>query len=214
MVCGAGPSHALHFMTYEFAKELYGANSNGHRPLPTALAGATAVVVHDGCMTPADVIKQRLQIVNSPYKGVWDCLSRTLREKGIHAFYRSYRTTLLMNIPFMSVQVAVYESTKILMGAEEKDSLSIQLTAGGIAGAMAAAVSTPLDVVKTRLQTEGVASSTVYRQTGALSVLHQIIKEEGRQSIWRGLKPRVLFHVPSAAICWGTYETMKEFFLK
>lgn len=77
MVCGAGsaigipgdfrccllrPSHALHFATYESAKELYGANYNGHRPLATALAGATAVVVHDGCMTPADVIKQRLQV--------------------------------------------------------------------------------------------------------------------------------------------------------
>ncbi len=56
------PSHALHFATYESAKELYGGNNNGHRPLPTAFAGATAVIVHDGCMTPADVIKQRLQV--------------------------------------------------------------------------------------------------------------------------------------------------------
>lgn len=115
-----------------------------------------------------------------------------------------------MNAPFMSVQVAVYESTKILMGAEENDSLSIQLTAGGVAGAMAAAITTPLDVVKTRLQTEGVTSNTIYRHTGVLSVLQQIVREEGKQVIWRGLKPRVMFHVPSAAICWGTYETMKE----
>lgn len=151
--------------------------------------------------------------MNSPYKGVWDCLTRTLKEEGYFAFYRSYRTTLMMNIPFMSVQVAVYESTKILMGAEEKDSLFIQLTAGAVAGAMAAAVSTPLDVVKTRLQTEGVTSNTIYRHNGVMSVLKQIIEDEGKQALWRGLKPRVLFHVPSAAICWGTYETMKELFL-
>lgn len=79
---------------------------------------------------------------------------------------------------------------------------------------MAAAISTPLDVVKTRLQTEGVTSNTKYRNTGVLSVLSQIIQEEGSQAIWRGLKPRILFHVPSAAICWGTYETMKELILK
>lgn len=119
-----------------------------------------------------------------------------------------------MNIPFMSVQVAVYESTKILMGAEENDTLFIQLTAGGIAGAMAAAVSTPLDVVKTRLQTEGVTSNTTYQNTGVISMLRQIIRQEGSHAIWRGLRPRVLFHVPSAAICWGTYETMKDLFLK
>ena len=116
----------------------------------------------------------------------------------------------MMNIPFMSVQVSVYESSKILLGAEEEDSLSIQLTAGGIAGAMAAAVSTPLDVVKTRLQTEGVVSNTVYQSSSVISVLRQIVQEEGKNVLWRGLKPRVLFYVPSAAICWGTYETMKH----
>eukprot|EP00210_Caulerpa_lentillifera_P009020 g8609.t1 len=214
MICGAGPSHALHFVTYETAKDFYGGNDNGHTPLATGMAGATAVLVHDGCMTPADVIKQRLQIVNSPYKGVLDCLLRVSREEGLHAFYRSYKTTLMMNVPFMSVQVSVYESCKILMGAQENDTLPIQLSAGGIAGAMAAAISTPLDVVKTRLQTEGVTSNTKYRNTGVVSVLQQIVHEEGNQAIWRGLKPRILFHVPSAAICWGTYESMKELILK
>jgi len=40
----------------------------------------------------------------------------------------------MMNVPFMSVQVSVYESCKILMGAQENDTLPIQLSAGGIAG--------------------------------------------------------------------------------
>jgi len=218
------PSHAQHFATYETAKNVYGANNDGHRPLSTAMAGATSVIVHDGCMTPADVVKQRLQvtprsqihstdppqIVNSPYKGVMDCMRRVMEEEGVRAFYRSYKTTLLMNIPFMSTQVATYESTKILMGAEEEDTLTIQLTAGGIAGALAAAITTPLDVVKTRLQTEGVTSKTTYRHNNTISVLRQIMQEEGSRAIWRGLKPRVLFHVPSAAICWGTYETVKK----
>lgn len=33
------------------------------------------------------------QVARSPYKGVWDCVSKTLRAEGIGAFYRSYRTT-------------------------------------------------------------------------------------------------------------------------
>lgn len=34
------PSHALYFASYEAAKELYGGNREGHRPLATAAAGA------------------------------------------------------------------------------------------------------------------------------------------------------------------------------
>jgi len=53
-------------VTYETAKDFYGGNDDGHTPIATGMAGATAVLVHDGCMTPADVIKQRLQVQSIP----------------------------------------------------------------------------------------------------------------------------------------------------
>ena len=42
----------------------------------------------------ADLKTDTAQVARSPYKGVWDCVSRTLRAEGIGAFYRSYRTTV------------------------------------------------------------------------------------------------------------------------
>jgi len=42
-----------------------------------------------------------------------------------------------------------------------------------------------------------------------LPVLRRIVQEEGAAALWRGIGPRVLFHAPSAAVCWGTYESMK-----
>ena len=74
---------------------------------------------------------------------------------------------------------------------------------------MAAAATTPLDVVKTRLQLEGVNSSTRYGTTAVLPVMRKIVAEEGTAALWAGLKPRILFNAPSAAICWGVYETCK-----
>lgn len=209
MVGGAGPAHALYFASYEAAKKLYGADRPGHQVLTTGAAGATATLLQDAFMTPADVVKQRLQLVNTPYRGVVNCLVRVIREEGVSALYRSYRTTVLMNVPFMAVQVALYETCKKLMGSEEDDGLLIQLTAGAVAGGTAAGVTNPLDVVKTRLQTEGVTSATKYRSSAVIPTLRQIVREEGKAALWRGLKPRILVHMPSAAICWGTYETMK-----
>ena len=43
-----------------------------------------------------------------------------------------------------------------------------------------------------------------------IPTLRQVVKEEGARALWAGVRPRVLFHVPAAAICWGTYETMKR----
>lgn len=55
------PSHAVHFAVYEAAKRWLGSNAeNGFAG--AALSGATATVISDACMTPFDVIKQRLQV--------------------------------------------------------------------------------------------------------------------------------------------------------
>ena len=88
------PAHALYFATYELAKETLGGNEGGHHPGSTATAGAIATIVNDGFMTPSDVIKQRLQVANSPYRGVLDCVLRVQREEGLGAFFKSYRTTV------------------------------------------------------------------------------------------------------------------------
>jgi len=52
------------------------------------------------------------QVAHSPYKGVVDCTQQILRREGVGALFRSYRTTLVMNIPFTAVHFSVYEGAK------------------------------------------------------------------------------------------------------
>eukprot|EP00873_Tetraselmis_striata_P006082 jgi/Tetstr1/426346/TSEL_016658.t1 len=212
---GAGPSHALYFATYEMGREFLGANQEGHRPLETAVAGTMATAVNDFCMTPWDVIKQRLQVAGTPYSGVMDCARRTLSTHGLGAFFKSYQTTLLMNVPFVAIHFPIYESGKKMLtgGDDEAEGLLVEAVAGGAAGGIAAALTNPLDVVKTRLQTEGVQSRVVY-SASAVQTLRTILAEEGQAALWAGVKARVLFHIPAAAVSWCTYETMKSMLLR
>lgn len=90
----------------------------------------------------------------------------------------------------------------------------MQLGAGGLAGGLAAAATNPLDVVKTRLQLEGLESATRYNTSAVFPVLSKIVQDEGISALFRGWQPRVLFHIPSAAICWGVYESMKSFLMR
>lgn len=62
--------------------------------MATAVAGSIATIINDGVMTPSDVVKQRLQVANSPYRGMVDCILRVSREEGTAAFFKSYRTTV------------------------------------------------------------------------------------------------------------------------
>ena len=76
---------------------------------------------------------------------------------------------LVMNIPFVAIHLAVYESAKKVMSGHKEESLAVQLLAGGTAGGTAAALTNPLDMVKTRLQLEGVNSATKYSTTHVVS---------------------------------------------
>ncbi|THU44511.1 hypothetical protein C4D60_Mb02t08150 [Musa balbisiana] len=215
---GAGPAHAAYFAVYELCKDRLGGNRQDgrHHPLIHAASGVAATIASDALLTPMDVVKQRLQLRWSPYSGVRDCVVRMLRDEGIKAFYASYRTTVLMNAPFTAVHFATYEAVKKILteiapenASEER--LLVHLTAGGAAGALASAVTTPLDVVKTRLQCQGVCGADTFNGSSIRMVMEKIVAKEGPRALLQGLKPRVLFHAPAAAICWSTYEAMKSY---
>lgn len=76
------------------------------------------------------------------------------------------------------------------------------VTAGGIAGAVAAAVTTPLDVCKTLLQTRGLSSEAQIRNARGLTDAFRIIyQRQGLMGFTRGMAPRILTNVPSNALC-------------
>lgn len=114
---GAGPAHALHFAVYELAKEGLGGNrgSTKHHPAIAAFSGALATVVNEMIMTPVDLVKQRLQVAHSPYKGVLDCVLSVAKTEGLSAFFRAYRTSLMMSVPFQAIHFAMYEGAKKIL---------------------------------------------------------------------------------------------------
>ena len=210
---GAGPSHGIYFVVYEYMKSFLGATNadQRHRPLETGFAASVATIIADGFMTPLDVVKQRLQLANHPYKGAIDCAYSMFKNEGIRPFFRSYNTTVIMNVPFVAIHFAAYESCKkLLRKSAEDEGLLTQLTAGAIAGGFAAAATNPLDVVKTRLQTDGGILGAKHNSSTTFQVLRNVVQTEGFGALMHGIKPRVLFHAPAAAISWVTYETCKE----
>ncbi|KXL44514.1 hypothetical protein M433DRAFT_4965 [Acidomyces richmondensis BFW] len=219
VVVGAGPAHAVYFATYEVVKQAMGGNASGHHPFAAgkSTSGACATIASDAFMNPFDVIKQRMQLHGSTYRSISDCARTVWRNEGFKAFYVSYPTTLTMTVPFTALQFMAYESlTKVMQRRRRAgyDPLT-HCTAGGLAGGFAAAATTPLDVVKTLLQTRGVSNDAEIRHARGLWGAAGIIwRREGVKGFFRGMKARVVTAAPSTAICWSAYEVAKAYFIR
>lgn len=224
MIMGAGPAHAVYFGVFEYVKNALGGSDHSvHHPLVSAAAGAAATIASDALMNPFDVVKQRMQIDSSRYPTVSSCIRKTYSAEGFRAFYISYPTTLAMNIPFAACNFMIYDTVSKILNPQRKYDPLGHCIAGGIAGASAAAITTPLDVVKTVLQTKSLlvngsnaeqASASVIKLNSFLDGAKYVYNTHGFSGFLRGLRPRIVSNMPSTAICWTSYEMAKFYLYK
>lgn len=91
---------------------------------------------------------------NSPYKGMVDVVVKVGRKEGLKAFYRSYTTQLSMNIPYQCTHLLTYDFLQTKLNRKREYNPLSHCISGATAGALAAALTTPLDVCKTLINTQ------------------------------------------------------------
>ncbi|XP_023398617.1 electrogenic aspartate/glutamate antiporter SLC25A12, mitochondrial isoform X2 [Loxodonta africana] len=107
------PFSAIYFPVYAHCKLLL-ADENGHvGGLNLLAAGAMAGVPAASLVTPADVIKTRLQVAaragQTTYSGVIDCFRKILREEGLSAFWKGTAARVFRSSPQFGVTLVTYE---------------------------------------------------------------------------------------------------------
>lgn len=234
VILGAGPAHAVYFGVFEHSKTFLVNNvvknsnlkittivTNENHPLIASLSGIAATTASDALMNPFDVMKQRMQTIESIQKsgknlGLFTLGRSIYKTEGLRAFWISYPATLLLNIPFAAINFGVYEYSSSLLNPSHDYNPLLHCVAGGISGACAAAITNPLDFVKTFLQTKALSDDPKIKQvSGIFQLISFILKPEngGWQTFFKGIRPRILFNIPSTAICWTSYEMAKSYLL-
>jgi solute carrier family 25 (mitochondrial iron transporter), member 28/37 len=231
ILIGCIPAHALYFSSYEIVKAATLDSSGNVTTYGSVLAGAAAVVSHDLILGPLDTVKQRLQLGH--YRGLSHALSTMIRNEGAVSLYRSFPVTLATNIPYGMVMVGTNEFCKQQWSEDGQLTLGVTLGASSLAGLVAAATTTPLDRIKTYLQTQQLSPACMLNTTPNVSpeacplqasgskpivadwrqAAMRIYQTEGTVGFFRGLTPRILSHTPAVAISWTTYETAKRYLL-
>lgn len=163
---GSFPGTVMFFGTYEWSKRaLLDMGLQQHLAYLSAgfLGDLAASVVY----VPSEVLKTRQQLQgrwNNPhfksgynYRGTIDATRTIVRTEGAAALFHGYKATLYRDLPFSALQFMFWEQfhawARIYKNSRDVG-VPLELLTGGLAGGLAGVITCPLDVVKTRLQTQ------------------------------------------------------------
>jgi hypothetical protein len=213
VVVGSTASSAIYFGSCEFGKSFL-SKQNCPKILIPPISGALGNVLSSAIMVPKELITQRMQ---TGAKGrSYQVFINILQNEGVLGLYRGYSATLLRNLPAGVLSYSSFEYLKLaVMKSTNKNHLEpIQsVICGALAGAISASITTPLDVVKTRLMTqarnEAVGKVATVMYGGVKDTIGEILKEEGLVGFTRGMGPRVLHSACFSALGYFAFETAR-----
>jgi len=212
MAMGAGPAHAMYFGCLEMGSTWFAPLYKISPDIGNGVTPIFATLCHDAVMTPAEVIKQRMQMCCSPYDSTLKCAKTIYTNEGIRAFYRSYTTALSMNIPYQMAMFVTYKKIQEKLNPKNDYKPSVHFLAGAIAGGAASFITMPLDVCKTLLNTQesAVLKATQKQEVrGFVNAFKTVLRMAGWRGLFNGLTPRILYQAPSTALSWSVYEFFK-----
>jgi len=170
-------------------------------------------------LCPSEVVKQQVQA--GMYDSTWDAIESIWLTKGVSGFYTGYLSAISRDVPFRMFQLTTFEVAKNLAlqwkeeraedGTEGLELSSLEAAiCGAAAGTLAAALTSPLDRIKTLLMTNG----DIYGGS-VMACASQIVHDEGWQGLLiQGMLPRVTYIAPTVMIFFVVYEFMQQQLLK
>ncbi|KAG0649639.1 S-adenosylmethionine [Hyphodiscus hymeniophilus] len=258
------PSWAF-FTTYEGIKSLLSkanpilAGSSSPlipQPFLHSAASATAELVSCFILTPAEVLKQNAQMIRRPETGSASKASTTFQQsvtmqalrhfKRPSQLWRGYSALAARNLPFTAMQFPMFEHLKITIkdyrkkngtftGSLTETALTTAISAGS-AGSIAAIITTPVDVVKTRIMLSAagessedqarkevqkarkqgdslqkLASKNGVTKKNSLTVGREVMAESGIKGLFRGGTLRALWTALGSGLYLGVYESGRTF---
>ena len=211
-IVGSAPGAALFFVTYESVKKQLSSRTlttygeTGAHMLAASLGEIAACAVR----VPTEVVKQRTQAKQHPSS--LSALTSILGQRRTHGLshvwrelYRGWSITIFREVPFTVIQFPLWEGMKKWALRQRQSSRPSDVTGtesavfGSISGAIAAGLTTPLDVLKTRMM-------LATKREGVLAITKRIWSEEGGRVFLSGIGPRTMWISIGGAVFLGSYQ--------
>lgn len=162
---------------------------------------------------PLDMIRARMAIARSQGQGRVSLLGISrliIMREGLYTLYRGLVPTVFGVIPYAGFSFFTYETLKeqYRRHYHEPPSPYFKLFAGAFAGLVGQSTSYPLDIVRRRMQTEGVLTKVKYPNI-TQTALH-VIRTEGMRGLFKGVSMNWIKGPLAVTISFNTYEYVKQ----
>jgi len=181
--------------------------------------GGFASCVAETITMPVDVVKTRLQFDGAvagaarQYSGSLNCAMSLLRTEGLQALFKGLPPALLRQSTYGSLRYGLYTPIRDFLNSGNQGSATLwqKVVAGASAGAVASAIANPTDLIKVRMQTDGMSSGAAVskKYSGVVHCFSTTLREEGIVGLWRGVGPTMGRATALAAAELSAYDEVK-----
>ncbi|KAG0501459.1 hypothetical protein HPP92_001531 [Vanilla planifolia] len=160
---------------------------------------------------PLDVLKVRLQTQlvgqRGPLVGMAEIFEKIVEVEGARGLYLGLMPALTRSVLYGGLRLGLYEPCKyfcdLMFGSTN---FFIKIASGAVSGALATALTNPMEVLKVRLQMNS--------KRGMIREMRKISSDEGFKALWKGVGPAMARASALTASQLATYDESKQVLLR
>jgi len=155
--------------------------------------------------------------LSEPYKGVVDCVQKTLRSEGVIPFWRGNLANVLRYFPTQALNFAFKDTIKAIFKTS-KDAptymkFGTNILSGGFAGSLSLTFVYSLDYARTRLANDAKGKGGERQFNGLIDVYAKTLKSDGIQGLYRGFTISCVGIFIYRGMYFGLYDSLKPILL-
>lgn len=144
-----------------------------------------------------------------PLIGMGQLFVQLVKSEGPGSMYLGLTPALVRSVTYGGLRLGLYEPTKCFYEwAFHSSNVLVKIASGACSGAIATALTNPMEVVKVRLQMSPNSSR------GAITEIQKITREEGIVALWKGVGPAMARAAALTASQLATYDESKRILFK
>ena len=217
----AGPAVGVYLPCYDFIRDYCVTHALvQNEDMAPLVAGAGARTIAVFAVAPLELMRTRQLAAQESGGSFMNTVSNSSDVQRRSLLFTGVSSTLIRDVPFSMMYWYSVEKLRSALAGQfsndnpKMDSLAAAFVSGNVAGAAISAVTTPVDVLKTRIQVDVAHSNKTGVGTGGrgglLRELTNLVKHEGASSLFKGVVPRALRGGPTCGIVLVAYELVKS----
>lgn len=197
------PSYSLKFMFNDYYKKIFNHQNSFSSLLGIGILSGVSQIT---CTYPFDMLRTRYAMSETK-ESIPKYTKHIIKTEGLRGLYKGLSVSMLTGSLHVGIQMSTYDVYQEMF---DTSNIRYKLLAGSMAGVSAGWITYPGDIIKKRLHVNGVLGEPkIYKNT--LNCIKTMYKKEGLRGFYKGIGVCTMKTIPSAAIQFTVFDTLKKY---